>query len=69
LKFYLSNIFFIQKLTGVVSVPGSVLLVITLPLSLPEYCNKSAERIFQKPQKIVVKNEKDLYSSGQVGNT
>ena len=49
---------FMQELTGAVSAVGNALLVITLPSSLLEHYDESAERLFQQFQKIAGRMER-----------
>lgn len=49
---------FIQELTGAVATVGNALLVLTLPSSVLEHYDESAERMFQQLQKIVGRMEK-----------
>ncbi len=49
---------FIQELTGAVATVGNALLVLTLPSSVLEHYDETAERIFQQLQKVTGRVEK-----------
>jgi len=49
---------FIQELTGSVAALGNVMLVLTLPSSILEHYDESAEKMFQQLQKITGRMEK-----------